>query len=219
MVNEFERRFARHRDELEWLHVGQTEDGITLNRYFISHPDMMMGTMGYSKHRMYGREGQTALFPAENWEEKLAEAVRSIHGQYVPALPSPDVLEKSLEIPMDGIRMYGYTVRNGKLYLREPDGFIEREKINAAQLVRAEGLIRIRAAGGSQICQKAAAVDSLFLPEKGKKDSFMEIFHIASQGRDGQHGLPCQAAVYPGGIGQRMGFAGNPGDREIWIFL
>ena len=135
---------APSRDELEWLHVGQTEDGITLNRYFISHPDMMMGTMGYSKHRMYGREGQTALFPAENWEEKLAEAVRSIHGQYVPALPSPDVLEKSLEIPMDGIRMYGYTVRNGKLYLREPDGFIEREKINAAQLVRAEGLIRIR---------------------------------------------------------------------------
>lgn len=38
----------------EWVHLGQTADGIPINRYFEQHPEMVLGTMAWDKS-MYGQ--------------------------------------------------------------------------------------------------------------------------------------------------------------------
>ena len=48
--------------EPDWVHLGQTEDRIPVNSYFVSHPDMMLGSMAWDKS-MYGDEKETTCRP------------------------------------------------------------------------------------------------------------------------------------------------------------
>ncbi len=37
--------------EPDWVHLGQNEDGFAINRYFIDHPEMVLGQADLRKHR------------------------------------------------------------------------------------------------------------------------------------------------------------------------
>ena len=69
---------------LEWLHLGQTEDGVPVNQYFIDHPEMMLGRMAFDRS-MYGNEKETTCQPLEGagladlLEKGRGEPPRPIH--------------------------------------------------------------------------------------------------------------------------------------------
>ena len=80
--------FCRKREspidiEPDWVHLGQTEDGIPINSYFVSHPDMMLGSMAWDKS-MYGDEKETTCrpIPGADLKVQLEQAIQKIGGEY-----------------------------------------------------------------------------------------------------------------------------------------
>jgi hypothetical protein len=65
--------------EPDWVHLGFTDAKIPVNAYFAEHPEMILGTMAYSK-RMYGNEQETSYQPYEGADlpEQLREALSNI---------------------------------------------------------------------------------------------------------------------------------------------
>jgi len=59
--------FLQKRDRMvdiepDWVHLGETENGIPVNSYFVEHPDMVLGTMANDDGvRMYGNEKRLGL--------------------------------------------------------------------------------------------------------------------------------------------------------------
>ena len=69
--------------EPDWVHLGQTEDGVPVNSYFAEHPDMVLGRMVWDDS-MYGAHQETACQPLDGADlaQQLAEAVTKISGTY-----------------------------------------------------------------------------------------------------------------------------------------
>lgn len=72
-------------EEVEWLSKGTTENGFSVNNYFVNHPEMVLGTIAEA-NQMYGPTENTQVLPIEGADLKtqLSEAVKNIHGTYTP---------------------------------------------------------------------------------------------------------------------------------------
>lgn len=110
--------------EPDWVHLGQTEDGIAVNSYFAEHPEMMLGKMEYDR-RMFGSEKKytSCMNRDESFdlETALAEAVSRLEGK----ITEPEVLPEEEEAFMDvmdadpDVKNYTYAFLDEKLYYRE----------------------------------------------------------------------------------------------------
>lgn len=77
--------FLQKRDRMvdiepEWVQLGTNDDGITMNRYFLDHPDMVLGEMKMVSGP-YGPEPTCTPFPNQPLDSLLANAVQNIHGE------------------------------------------------------------------------------------------------------------------------------------------
>ena len=133
----------------EWVHLGQTADGIPINRYFELHPEMVLGTMAWDKS-MYGNEKETTCEPVPGaaLEEQLAAAIKNL-GQPDQRLlqekteVTVDELLESLEAPDPMARNFSYTEIGGKLYFLE-NGEKAAVDVPAAIAQRIRGMIGLR---------------------------------------------------------------------------
>ena len=107
--------------EPAWVQLGKTDDGFAINRYFIDHPEMILGVQS-AENTQYGKQDFTVI-PIEgaSLENQLAEAIQNIHGDYTEAAPAElEDAEADSSIPADpAVRNYSYTVVDGKIYYRE----------------------------------------------------------------------------------------------------
>ena len=107
--------------EPAWVQLGETADGFAINRYFIDHPELVLGVQT-AESTQYGRQDFTVI-PIEgaSLENQLAEAIQNIHGAYTEAAPAElEDAEADSSIPADpAVRNYSYTVVDGKIYYRE----------------------------------------------------------------------------------------------------
>ena len=133
--------------EPDWVHLGQTADGIPVNSYFAEHPEMVLGTMAWDDS-MYGNRQETACLPIEGADlsQQLSEAVKNITGRY-QAVEMPDLAEGeeiSESIPADpNVRNYSYTVVDGQVYYRENSIMVRPEMSQTAQ-ERVKGMVALR---------------------------------------------------------------------------
>jgi N12 class adenine-specific DNA methylase len=142
--------FLQKRDRMidaepEWVHLGETEDNVTVNQYFLDHPDMMLGTMAYSK-RMYGNETETTCNPFEggNLVEQLGEAMENIHAEFSELEPDELAEKEDASIPADpNVRNFSFTVVDSKLYYRE-NSVMNPADTSATGRSRITGMIAIR---------------------------------------------------------------------------
>ena len=133
----------------EWVHLGQTADGIPINRYFELHPEMVLGTMAWDKS-MYGNEKETTCEPVPGaaLEEQLAAAIKNL-GQPDQRLlqekteVTVDELLESLEAPDPMARNFSYTEIGGELYFLE-NGDKTAVDLPAATAQRIRGMIGLR---------------------------------------------------------------------------
>ena len=126
----------------DWVHVGTTPEGFTVNRYFIDHPDLVLGTPT-AESTQYGRQDYTVA-PIEGAElsELLHEAVQNIHGEY--AEREIEEAERSDILPADpDVRNYSFTLVDGEVYYRE-GGIMVRQDVSAAMTERIKGLMELR---------------------------------------------------------------------------
>ena len=106
--------------DADWVHLDRTEDGLTLNSYFVEHPEMVLGQLSV-KSTQYGRDEYTVL-PIEGADlgEQLEAALSYIHGSYQDAaVEEPEIEDSSAVLPADPeVKNYSYTVVNGDVYFR-----------------------------------------------------------------------------------------------------
>ena len=133
--------------EPDWVHLGQTEDGIPVNSYFVDHPDMILGKMVWDDS-MYGAHQETACQALEGADlsQQLAEAVTKISGTYraeeAPELSEGEAIRDS--IPADpNVRNYSYTVVDDKVYYRENSAMVHPD-LNATAEARIKGMVGLR---------------------------------------------------------------------------
>ena len=133
--------------EPDWVHLGQTGDGIPVNSYFAEHPEMILGRMAWDDS-MYGSRKETACLPLEGADlaSQLHEAVERLQGSYLEAEP-PELGEGEAiraAIPADpNVKNYTYTVVDGQVYYRE-NSLMVRPDLSAAAEARVRGMVSLR---------------------------------------------------------------------------
>ena len=126
----------------EWVHVGENEDGFTVNRYFLDHPEMVLG-VPTAESTQYGRQDYTvAPIEGADLAAQLHEAIKHIHGEYtereIEQAEVPDI------IPADpDIRNYSFTLVDGDVFYRE-GGIMVRQDVSAGTAERIKGLMELR---------------------------------------------------------------------------
>ena len=131
---------------LEWLHLGQTENGVPINQYFIDHPEMVLGEMDFD-NSMYGNAKETTCkpFEGESLSDLLLEAVQNIHAEYTDyEIEELDGAEEDKSIPADpNVRNFSFTLVDGAIYYRENSRMFPVEQSLTGQS-RVKGMIAIR---------------------------------------------------------------------------
>ncbi len=128
----------------EWLHLGQTEDGIPINSYFLSHPEMLLGRMAWWKN-MYGNQEETACLPLEGKDlaAQLAEAISHIRGQ-IQSWELEEAGEQGEWLPADpSIPNFSFGLLEGNLYYRM-DSQMQPAAASATALARIRAMIGLR---------------------------------------------------------------------------
>ena len=131
--------------EPDWIHLGQTADGIPVNSYFVDHPDMMLGRMQWDKS-MYGNEKETTCepIPGADLAQQLHAAVRNIDGEYKRMEISETDINEGRTIPADpDVRNFSYALVNGQVYYRE-NSVMTRPVLNQTTQERVKGMIELR---------------------------------------------------------------------------
>ena len=131
---------------LEWLHLGQTENGVPINQYFIDHPEMVLGEMAFDD-MMYGNAKETTCkpFEDESLSDLLAEAVQNLHAEYADyEIEELEDEEEDKSIPADpNVRNFSFTLVDGSIYYRENSRMFPVEQSLTGQS-RVKGMIAIR---------------------------------------------------------------------------
>ena len=129
-----------------WRNLGANADGFAINRYFIDHPEMVLGRQT-SESTQYGRQDFTvAPIEGADLAEQLSGAIRNIRGTYAEAeLPDLGEDETIVEtIPADpNVRNFSYTVVDGELYYRQ-NSIMTKPDFNATAKERAKGMVELR---------------------------------------------------------------------------
>ena len=132
--------------EPDWVHLGETKDGIPVNSYFAEHPEMVLGTMARDNVLFYGRGDETTCepFDGSNLGEQLSAAVARIRASIADyERDEPDDDERGA-IPADpSIKNYSYAVVDGRVYYRI-DSLMRPAELTRTGASRVKGMVGIR---------------------------------------------------------------------------
>ena len=132
--------------EPDWVHLGENEDGFSINQYFIDNPEMVLGRQT-SESTQYGRQD----FTVEPYKDldlatQLRYAIQNIGGKY-EAAELPDLGENETiqdTIPADpSVKNYSYAVVDGEVYYRE-NSVMVKPNLNATAKERVKGMAELR---------------------------------------------------------------------------
>jgi len=131
-------------EEPDWLMLDNTEDGIRMNKYFVDHPEMIMGEMVMKSGR-FGPEPTCQPFEDRTLEEQLNIAIRNIKGEITEYEIDEEEIEDDRQyLPADPtVRNFSYTVVDGTIFYRE-NSMMKEVKVSATAENRIKGLINIR---------------------------------------------------------------------------
>ncbi|HEO7515535.1 TPA: DEAD/DEAH box helicase family protein [Streptococcus agalactiae] len=115
----------RERDE-DWIHLAEDENGLLYNKYFVDHPEQVLGSM----EEISGRFGNTiACLPKENTDlkELLIKASEEIskNANYEEIELLDD--EISTILATDDVKNFSYTIIDDEVYYRENSLFVKKE--------------------------------------------------------------------------------------------
>ena len=133
--------------EPAWVQLGQTEDGFTLNSYFVDHPEMVLGNLELESTQ-YGHDLTVVPIEGTSLADQLAEAVQHIEGNYTAVeIAAPDVADAEAQrktLPADPtVKNFSYTVVDGEIYYRENSIMTQIELPDNAK-GRVAGMVELR---------------------------------------------------------------------------
>ena len=132
--------------EPDWVHLDTDENGVTMNRYFVEHPDMVLGEIKMESTRFGTFEPVCKARKDIPLSELLSNAVQRINGE-IPELDNGvDEIsdEQELSVPADqNVRNFSFTLVDGRVYFRENDR-MQPASVSMTAENRIKGLIKIR---------------------------------------------------------------------------
>lgn len=132
--------------EPDWVHLDTDENGVTMNRYFVEHPDMVLGEIKMESTRFGTFEPVCKARKDIPLSELLSNAVQRINGK-IPELDNGvDEIsdEQELSVPADpNVRNFSFTLVDGRVYFRENDR-MQPASVSMTAENRIKGLIQIR---------------------------------------------------------------------------
>ena len=132
--------------EPDWVHLDTDENGVTMNRYFVEHPEMVLGEIKMKSTRFGTFEPVCKAHKDIPLSELLFNAVQRINGE-IPELDNRvDEIsdEQELSVPADpNVRNFSFTLVDGRVYFRENDR-MQPASVSMTAENRIKGLIQIR---------------------------------------------------------------------------
>ena len=132
--------------EPDWVHLDTDDNGVTMNRYFIEHPEMVLGEIKMESTRFGTFEPVCKARKDIPLSEFLSNAVQRINGE-IPELDNGvDEIsdEQELSVPADpNVRNFSFTLVDGRVYFRENDR-MQPASVSMTAENRIKGLIQIR---------------------------------------------------------------------------
>ena len=132
--------------EPDWVHLDTDENGVTMNRYFVEHPEMVLGEIKMENTRFGTLEPVCKARKDIPLSELLSNAVQRINGE-IPELDNRvDEIsdEQELSVPADpNVRNFSFTLVDGRVYFRENDR-MQPASVSMTAENRIKGLIQIR---------------------------------------------------------------------------
>ena len=131
--------------EPEWVHLDTDENGVTMNSYFVSRPEMILGKMKMESTR-FGMDSACKAYPDMPLAGLIHEAMQRIDGE-IPEIENEidrisDEQEKS--IPADpNVRNFSFALVDGRVYFRENNTMTPAKASMTAEN-RIKGLLEIR---------------------------------------------------------------------------
>ena len=132
--------------EPEWVQVGQTPEGFTVNQYFVDHSDMVLGELS-AENTQYGREDVT-VNPIEGADlgEQLKTAMTHINGRFEAVVRMDTELDEGTSnvLPADpSVKNFSYTVVDGEIYYRE-NSVMTSVELSGDAKERVKGMVELR---------------------------------------------------------------------------
>lgn len=138
--------FLQKRDSItdiepDWVYLGENDDGLKMNQYFIDNPEMILGNMEMISTR-FGYDS-ACISDGEKLEDKLERAISNIHAE-VKEYELDDIGEEDNSVEADlTVRNFSYTLIDDKIYFRENSRMYPQELAMTTEN-RVKGLIEIR---------------------------------------------------------------------------
>ncbi len=140
--------FLQKRDRMtdiepDWVHLDTDENGIRMNRYFVQHPEMVLGEMVMESTR-FGMDSTCKPYEDADLSELLSEAVQNLHAQITDYEVEELEDEEDRSIPADpAVRNFSYTIVEGQIYYRE-NSRMHPVAVSVTAENRIRGMIAIR---------------------------------------------------------------------------
>lgn len=140
--------FLKKRDKVtdideEWIHLGTNENGIEMNNYFITHPEMILGNMEMISGR-FGQESACIPYSDRPLETQLNEAIENLNAE-IDDFQIDELLEdEEKTIPaVPSVRNFSYTIVDNQVYYRE-NSLMYYQELPLTAISRIKGMIEIR---------------------------------------------------------------------------
>lgn len=128
----------------DWVYLDRDENNITMNKYFVDNPDMILGKMEMVS-TAYGYDSTCKAEEDTNLEEQLNYAITNIHGELQNNSIENEIEQEDTSIPaIPTVKNYSYAIVDDKLYFRENSKMILQDELPLTAQNRIKGLILLR---------------------------------------------------------------------------
>ena len=129
--------------EPDWVHLDTDENGIRMNRYFVQHPEMILGDMVMESGR-FGPDSACKAREGEDLSAQLASAIQFLQAEIKPYELEELDEEEDRSIPADpNVKNFSYTVADGQVYYRE-NSRMHPVEVSVTAENRIRGMIELR---------------------------------------------------------------------------
>ena len=140
--------FLQKRDHItdlepDWVHLDTDENGIRMNRYFVQHPEMILGDMVMESTR-FGPDSACKAREGEDLSDQLANAIQFLQAEIKPYELEELDEEEDRSIPADPtVKNFSYTIADGQVYYRE-NSLMHPVEVSVTAENRIRGMIELR---------------------------------------------------------------------------
>ena len=128
----------------DWVYLDQDENNITINKYFVDNPNMILGKMEIESTQ-YGYDSTCKAINGDNLEDRLNNAIINIHGEIQLTSIENEIDEENTSIPADpSVKNFSYAIVDNKLYFRENSRMLLQDNLPLTNQNRIRGLIKLR---------------------------------------------------------------------------